>query len=102
PPVDLRQAELRVFRRDRKIAGDQLGEAAAEAEAVDHGDGGLCVGEKLLPSPIVAGGCRPRALDRLVVEIAEEQFKVLPGAPGIARAGQDQNFRLRIMLKLVE
>ena len=101
-PVDFRQTELGVFRRDRKIAGDQLGEAAAETEAIDHGDGRLCIGEELLPSPIVTGGSRPCALDRLVVEIAKEQFEVLPRAPGIARAGQDQNLRLWIVLKLVE
>ena len=65
-PVDFRQTELGVFRRDRKIAGDQLGEASAETEAIDHGDGG-CVGEELLPPP-VTGGSRLRALDRLVVD----------------------------------
>src|SRR5262245_53599533 len=101
-PVDLGQAELRVLRRDREVAGDELGEAAAEAEAVHHRDGRLGIGEKLLPAPIVAGGARPRALDRLVVEIAEEQLEVLPRAPSVARPGQHQHLRLRIVLECVE
>src|SRR5262245_62821564 len=50
----------------------------------------------------MAGGARPRALDRLVVEIAEEQLEVLSGAPGVARAGQHQHLRLRIVLERIE
>src|SRR5262245_8666102 len=80
-PVNLGKAKLRVLGRDREVAGDELGEATAEAEAVDHRDGRLGIGEELLPAPVMAGGARPRALDRLVVEIAEEQLEVLSGAP---------------------
>jgi hypothetical protein len=43
-----------------------------------------------------------RALDRLVVEVAEEQLEVLAGAPGIAGAGEHQHPHLRFVLELVE
>src|SRR5262249_56174517 len=52
-PVDFGEAEQRLVRRDREIAGTDLGEAAAEAVAVDHADGRLRDCRKPFPAPLI-------------------------------------------------
>src|SRR6202011_1964076 len=92
-PVDLGEAEQRLVRRNGEIAGTDLGEAAAEAVAVDHGDGRLREGREPVPAPLIGGVARLRPRRRSIVIGAEIELDVLAGAERLAGAGEHENVR---------
>src|SRR5499433_874934 len=95
-PVDFGEAEQRLVRRDREIAGTDLGEAAAEAVAVDHGDGRLREGREPLPAPLIGSMASLRPGRRRVVVGAEIELDVLPGTERFARTGEHEDLGFRI------
>src|SRR5450432_2392535 len=96
------ETEHRVVGRDGEVAGAHLGEAAAEAEAVDHGDGRHREGGELLPAPLVGGAARLVPHLGVGLGAAEIQLDVLAGAEGLAGAGDDQHLGLLIGRQIVE
>src|SRR4029453_12731820 len=64
--------------------GKDLGEAAAEAVAVDHGDCRLREGRQLLPAPLVRGPARLAAQHRIGVSPPEKELDILPGPETLA------------------
>jgi hypothetical protein len=101
-PVHLGEAEYRLVGRDREIAGADLGEAAAEAVAVDHGDGRLREGRQLLPAPLIGGAAGLAAQHRIGIAAAEIELDVLAGAERLARPGEHDDLGLRIDRQLFE
>jgi len=95
-PVHFGEAEQRLVRRDREIAGTDLGETAAEAVAVDHGDGRLREGREPLPAPLIGSVASLRPGRRRVIVGAEIEFDVLPGTEGFAGTGEHEDLGLRI------
>src|SRR6516165_28071 len=100
PPVDFGEAEQRLVRRNGEIAGANLGKAAAEAVAVDHGDSRLREGREPLPAPLIGGVASLRPGRRRVVVGAEIEFDVLPGTERFARTGEHEDLGLWIDRKL--
>src|SRR5206468_11830242 len=100
-PVHLRQAEGRVIGGDRKIAGADLRERTAEAEAIDHRDRGLREGRKLLPAPLVGGTARLVTRGGVAFGAAEIEADVLAGGEGGTGAGDDENLGLVVDRELV-
>ena len=101
-PVYFRQSKLRVVRRDREVAGEELNEGAAKTVAIDHRDGRLRESAQQRPAPFMIGKPGEIALLRLVVEIAEEQLDILSRAPAIARAGKNDDARVFILGQFLE
>ena len=102
-PVDFRQAEHRLVRRNRKIARHQRRERAAEAPAVDHGNRRLR--EEHQPPPLPAHGFALHAHDadrRCLVDFAEIFLDVHAGGERVARAGQHQHLAAVIDLQHIE
>src|SRR4051812_12867139 len=95
-PVHFGKAENGVVGRDREIAGADLREAAAETEAVDHGNGWLRKRREFLPAPLIGGAACLRPRLRILFGAAEVEPDVLAGAEGFARACDDENFGLLI------
>src|SRR4029450_11947880 len=85
-----------LIRRERAIASTDLREAAAEAVAVDHGDGRLREIRESVPAPLIGRVARFRPLRRRVIISAEIKLDVLAGAEGLPRTGKHENVGLRI------
>ena len=90
-PVHLRQRERGVLCRDREIAAQQLHERAADAEALDHGDGRLVVVVEPLPAPAVGRRGRLFSLAGIALEVAEEFLQILSGAEIAAFAADNHH-----------
>ncbi len=98
-PVHFGEREGRVLRRDREVAGDQLHEGAADAEAVHHRDGRLVVAVEPLPAPAVGRRRRLLALGRVLLQLAEEFLQVLPGAEVAAFAAHHDDAHVLVDLE---
>src|SRR6478752_4492821 len=90
-PVDLAEAELRVVRAEREVAGEQRAVGAAEAPAVNHPDGRLLVPAQALPPAVgfalrLAGGVEAFGFGH-----AEVLEQVHARRPGRAFAGEDED-----------
>src|SRR6478736_6495630 len=101
-PVDLAEAELRVVRAEREVAGEQRAVGAAEAPAVDHRHGRLLVPAQAFPPRVglalrLAGGA-----DAVGFGHAEVLEQVHPGRPGGAFAGEDEDLDVVAELELVQ
>src|SRR5262245_14627939 len=95
-PVHFRQPEGRVLCRDRKIAGAELRERAAERIALDHRDGRLRKLREELPAPVVAGIVGLVAHLGIVLGAAEVEPQVLTRTPGFALAAKNEHLGLLI------
>ena len=87
PPVHLRQAEGRILRSNRKVAGEQLHESSAHTITVHHGDGRLIVAIEPFPPPPIGGTGRLLAFARILFQLAKEFLQILSGAEISALAG---------------
>src|SRR6185312_9099427 len=102
-PVDLGQAEHRLFRGHRKVAANHRRKGAAEAPAVDHGDRRLAVEHQLAPLPIARLAVGPMALEiALLVGGAEEIAQIHAGGKRLTFAGQDQDAAAIVKLERVQ
>src|SRR5262245_37577580 len=84
-PVDLAQAEDRVFGCNREVASNERSERAAEAETIDHGDGRLGKSKKPPPAPLLRRPTRLAPFQRIIVRPSEVLAPILsrtPGRPG--------------------
>ncbi len=98
-PIDLGEPETGGVGRDRKIAGDELGERPAEAVAVDHGDGRFWKVVEPMPAPLMRGPLGLDAPGRVAVEPAKIQLQIHASGPCLAGAGQDQNAGVGVCLE---
>ncbi|MNO82160.1 hypothetical protein D3C76_734230 [compost metagenome] len=99
-PVDFRKTEGRLVGADRQVAGHQGAEAAAEAPAIDHGNGRLGVHAQQFPLPL-RGFAADFFLEdlRASVHFAEVLLEIHARGPGFAGAGQHQYTGGRVLLE---
>src|SRR5579883_3033942 len=102
PEVDLGQAEGGLLRRDGDVDGAHDREGAAEAPAVDRGDGRPREEAQLLVPPGVRHAPDLLAAASVVLQLVEVLLQVLAGAEALALAGDDQHLGLRVELQLRE
>jgi len=96
-PVDFRQTELGVVRRDGEVAGGERGEGTAEYPAIDHGDGRLGVEAQLdlLPGRCLFTDAHLEGVT-LVIGLAEVLLQIHACRPGSTAPGQDHHLAARI------
>ncbi len=101
-PIDFAKTELRLFRREGEVAGEERAIAAAKAPAVDHRDGGLLIPAQAAPPAIAFPLCIACALQTLGFGFPEIFLKVHTRAPRRAFAGQDEDADIGAKLQIIK
>ena len=100
--VDLAEPHLRVLGGDGEVAGLDDGERAAEAVAVDHGDGRLGKEAQRAPAPFDRDPRRAVVGGRIVAQVHEEFLEVHAGAEGLAGARDHEHAAARVVAQPLE
>ena len=94
PALDLRDADLRVARRDDQVAGERDLEAAGDREALDRRD------DRLLRRPL--RDAREAAALRVGPLAGHERLQVHPGAERAAGAREDRHAQVVVAVEAVQ